>query len=218
MFRSTPSFRRSHIVGGSVPFSLSCSSSSLSSALLLLALLMLALGSTGCSMMSAGADGATEAARASKTTATATAEGIAQEAVQDASESAKAAAAKISFANGEANWIITEGLSRNGRNITFKEAQIDGNGWLVLHPFKDGRPNGAIHVGASYLRDGLNKDITVTVTQDAEPRAGEMFLVMLHSDVNEDQVFDFVFVDERNVLDRAVFEGMTMIAHIFPAP
>ena len=159
-------------------------------------LLSLALISTGCSVKSAGSTDATDATNAT----------------------AAAAAAKISFANGEANWIVTEGLSRNGRNITFKEARIDGNGWLVLHPFKDGKPNGAIHVGASYLRDGLNRDITIAMTQEAEPQPGEMFLVMLHSDVNEDQVFDFVFVDERNVLDKAVFEGTIMIAHVFPAP
>ena len=45
-----------------------------------------------------------------------------------------------------------------------------------------------------------------------------MFIVMLHRDVNENQVFDFVFVDERNVLDKAVFEGNTMIGHAYPAP
>ena len=50
------------------------------------------------------------------------------------------------------------------------------------------------------------------------PEPGEMFIVMLHRDVNENQVFDFVFVDERNVLDKAVFEGSKMIAHHFAAP
>ena len=47
---------------------------------------------------------------------------------------------------------------------------------------------------------------------------GEMFIVMLHRDVNENQAFDFVFVDAVNVLDKAVFEGRTMIAHAIPAP
>ncbi len=45
-----------------------------------------------------------------------------------------------------------------------------------------------------------------------------MFIVMLHSDVNENQVFDFVFVDEVNVLDKAVFEGTKMIGFPFAAP
>ena len=45
-----------------------------------------------------------------------------------------------------------------------------------------------------------------------------MFIVMLHRDVNENQEFDFVFVDSVNVLDKAVFEGCTMIAHAIPAP
>ena len=41
---------------------------------------------------------------------------------------------------------------------------------------------------------------------------------MLHSDVNENGEFDFVFVDDVNVLDKAVFESTTMIAHVFAAP
>ena len=47
---------------------------------------------------------------------------------------------------------------------------------------------------------------------------GEKMIVMLHSDSNENGVFDFVFVDERNVMDRAVFEGGTMIGHVISAP
>ncbi len=218
MFRSTASLRPSQSAGGFAPFGIALVMSKSKS----MSLLLLALISTGCSTMSGGATDAENAAMASKAAVETTVQEVVQDVAQDVKDSTKAAAAaaaaKISFANGEANWIITEGLSRNGRHITFKEARIDGNGWLVLHPFKDGKPNGAIHVGASYLRDGVNRDITIAVTQDAEPKPGEMFLVMLHSDVNEDQVFDFVFVDERNVLDKAVFEGMTMIAHVFPAP
>ena len=94
--------------------------------------------------------------------------------------------------------------------------QIDGNGWLVMHPFKDGRPVGAVYVGATYIEDGANHDVEVTVEE--EPAPGTMFLVMLHLDVNQNQEFDFVFVDERNVLDKAVFEGTTMIAHPIAAP
>jgi 16S rRNA G966 N2-methylase RsmD len=41
---------------------------------------------------------------------------------------------------------------------------------------------------------------------------------MLHRDVNENKVFDFVFVDPPHVLDRAVFEGNKMIALVFQAP
>ena len=47
---------------------------------------------------------------------------------------------------------------------------------------------------------------------------GEMFIVMSHLDVNENQVLDFVFVDELNVMDTAVFEGSRMISHAIPAP
>ena len=50
------------------------------------------------------------------------------------------------------------------------------------------------------------------------PEPGTPMLIMLHSDVNENQQFDFVFVDEQNVLDKAVFEGTTMVAKIFTTP
>ena len=118
--------------------------------------------------------------------------------------------------NGEDNWIITEGATRNGNTFTFTEVKIDGNGWLVLHPYEDGAPNGDIYVGSTFLADGLNRDVNITVDRETKP--GEMFIVMLHRDVNENREFDFVFVDERNVLDKAVFEGRTMIGHPFAAP
>ena len=118
--------------------------------------------------------------------------------------------------NGKANWIVVEGATREGATFTFREVRIDGNGWLVMHPFKDGKPVGDVYVGATYLADGDNRGVAITV--DSVPEPGEMFIVMLHRDVNEDKVFDFVFVDERNVLDKAVFEGTMMIAHAFAAP
>jgi hypothetical protein len=123
---------------------------------------------------------------------------------------------KLTMGNGEANWIVTEGATRDGATFTFREVRIDGNGWLVLHPFVDGKPKGDVYVGSTYLKDGDNRDVAITV--DPEPKPGELFIVMLHRDVNEDQKFDFVFVDERNVLDEAVFEGTTMIAQRFAAP
>ena len=129
---------------------------------------------------------------------------------------ASEATPQITFGNGEANWIVTEGATRDGATFSFREVQIDGNGWLVMHPFKDGKPVGEVYVGATYVSDGDNRDVRISV--DPPPATGEMFLVMLHRDVNENQEFDFVFVDERNVLDKAVFEGTTMIAHPFAAP
>ena len=122
----------------------------------------------------------------------------------------------ISLENGDENWIIVEDAKRDGATFTFSEVHIDGNGWLVMHPFEDGKPNGKIYVGATYLESGTNRDVEITV--DETPAQGDMFIVMLHSDVNENREFDFVFVDERNVLDKAVFEGLTMIAHPISAP
>lgn len=127
-----------------------------------------------------------------------------------------ASAPKITLGNGTANWIVTEGATRKGATFTFREVHIDGDGWLVMHPFKDGRPVGEVYVGSTYVKDGTNRNVEITV--DEEPAPGTMFLVMLHFDVNGNQEFDFVFVDERNVLDKAVFEGTTMIAHRIAAP
>lgn len=123
---------------------------------------------------------------------------------------------EITLGNGEANWIIVEGASRDRATLTFREVHIDGNGWLVLHPFENGKPVGEIYVGATYVESGDNQNVEITV--DPEPATGDMFIVMLHRDVNENQEFDFVFVDEVNVLDKAVFEGTKMIAHAIQAP
>jgi hypothetical protein len=125
-------------------------------------------------------------------------------------------APKVTMGNGKANWILTDGAKRDGATFTFREVQIDGNGWLVMHPFKDGKPVGEVYVGATYVKDGKSSDVAIEV--DPAPATGDMYIVMLHRDVNENQVFDFVFVDEHNVLDKAVFEGTTMVGHPFAAP
>ena len=124
--------------------------------------------------------------------------------------------ANFSMGNGENNWIKTEAATRDGNVLTFKEVHIDANGWLVMHPFENGAPNGDKYVAATYVTKGTNKDVEIEVYKGAE--TGEMFIVMLHHDLNENQVFDFVFVDDRNVMDRAVFEGPRMIGHAFPSP
>jgi hypothetical protein len=127
-----------------------------------------------------------------------------------------APAPEIGLGNGEANWIIVEGMTRASDALTFSEVQIAGNGWLVLHPFSDGKPVGDTYVGSTYITSGDNQDVSIQL--DSEPTPGDMFIVMLHRDVNENQEFDFVFVDEVNVLDKAVFESRTMIAHAISAP
>ena len=122
----------------------------------------------------------------------------------------------VSTENGENNWIIVEGATRDGATLTFPEVHIDGNGWLVIHPFEDGAPNGDIYTGSTYLNDGDNYNVEITV--DPALGTGDMLFVMLHRDVNENQEFDFVFVDPINVLDKAVMEGLTLVGHAIPAP
>ena len=127
-----------------------------------------------------------------------------------------AQAPQITIGNGAKNWINVEGVSRNGGTLTFSEVQIEGDGWLVIHPFEEGAPNGDKYVAATFLEDGKNLNVDIEVYKGLT--TGEMFIVMLHQDSNENEVLDFVFVDEQNVMDRAVFEGSTMIGHAIPAP
>ena len=86
----------------------------------------------------------------------------------------------------------------------------------MIHPFEEGAPNGDKYVAATFLKDGQNLNVGIQVYKGLI--SGEMFIVMLHRDTNENEVFDFVFVDEQNVMDRAVFEGSTMIGHAIAAP
>lgn len=118
--------------------------------------------------------------------------------------------------NGLKNWIKVDGVTREASTLIFAEVQINGNGWLVIHPFEDGAPNGDKYVASTYLKDGKNLNVEIEVFKGIA--TGEMFIVMLHRDVNENKVLDFVFVDDRNVMDTAVFEGNKMIAHAIPAP
>jgi hypothetical protein len=85
-----------------------------------------------------------------------------------------------------------------------------------MHPFEDGKPNGDKYVAATYLNSGKNTDVEIEVHKGIE--TGDMFIIMLHRDLNENQVLDFVFTSEIAVMDEAVFEGSKMIAHAIPSP
>ena len=122
----------------------------------------------------------------------------------------------FSMGNGTGNWIDVAGVTRDDSVLTFPEVNIDGNGWLVIHPFENGKPNGDKYVAKTYLADGKNENVDIDVLKGLTP--GEMFIVMLHRDINENKVLDFIFVDDTNVMDRAVFEGSRMIGHAIPAP
>lgn len=146
---------------------------------------------------------------------------------------------QITMGNGAANAITMDGLSRAEGRTTFSEVRVDGetvkafrgtstaitipqvmiekNGWIVLHPVINGRPDGDMVSGFTYLGAGTHTDVSIRFNHPAS--AGDKFLVMLHSDVDDDRVFDFVFVEDGiNVEDTAVFEGTRMIAHVFAVP
>ena len=145
----------------------------------------------------------------------------------------------ITLGNGEKNWIIVEDVQRlpakttyteqrvdgqssalrrgDGITLTFSEVHIDGDGWLVMHPFINGAPNGDYVAGYTFIESGTNKDVQITL--NPVPASGDMYIVMMHRDLDEDRVFDFVFVEDGiNVEDRAVLEGNKMIAHAIAVP
>lgn len=122
----------------------------------------------------------------------------------------------FTMGNGEQNWIVTDNATRDGKTLVFSEVNIQSSGWLVMHPFEDGKPNGDKYVAATYLSQGSNNDVAIEVYKGIAP--GEKFIVMLHNDSNQNEIFDFVFVDDVNVMDKAVFEGSKMIGHVFVAP
>ena len=136
--------------------------------------------------------------------------------IAQAEQAYKEEAPAITLGNGEKNWIMVEGVTRDDSTLTFPEVNIDGNGWLVIHPFEDGKPNGDKYVASTYLNSGKNTNVDIKVHKGIT--TGEMFIVMLHRDVNENKILDFVFVTDTGVMDTAVFEGSTMIAHAIPAP
>jgi len=125
---------------------------------------------------------------------------------------------EFSMGNGEKSWITVDGMTRNARQFSFPEVTLAEPGWLVLHPFENGAAQGKIYVGAKYLAAGTHKDVTIEVRTAPEPEPGTQFIVMLHGDVDRDETFDFYFVDETNVADKAVFEGAKMIGHTIAAP
>lgn len=142
---------------------------------------------------------------------------------------------QISLGNGASNMIEVSGMTRksgpvtttdlrtdddqasvmraNSTSITFPKVVAAQPSWIVLHPVIDGRPDGDIVSGYTYLDAGESVNVTITMAHPAS--AGDKYLVMLHKDKDEDRVFDFVFVEDGvNVEDTAVFEGNRMIAHL----
>lgn len=120
---------------------------------------------------------------------------------------------QITMGNGESSFIVTDDFQQEGKTFTFKEVKIKGNGWLVMHPFKDGKPVPTVYVGNTYVKHGSNKNVKITVKD--EPKSGENYILMLHWDVDQDKEFDFG--DGINVLDAPVFEDTKMVAFTFTA-
>lgn len=121
---------------------------------------------------------------------------------------------KIVTGNGTENYITLEGSTRSNAAFTFPNVTINKAGFLVMHPFRDGKPVQTEYVGAVPVRTGTNSNVAIAV--DPAPQTGDMYIVMLHYDINEDGVFDFG--DGVTVPDAPVFEGHTLVALRYETP
>ena len=174
------------------------------SALSFSALGLSALGLSFLAACSAQTQPETAAETASKAAATAEAK----------TDTSKMDHSKIVTGNGKNNFIILDGAIRNEATFTFPEVTLDKDGFLVMHPFKDGKPVQTEYVGAVPIAAGSHKDVSVTI--DTPTKSGDNFIVMLHYDMNRDKIFDFN--DGITVPDAPVFEGHTLVALRYTAP
>ena len=122
--------------------------------------------------------------------------------------------AKIVTGNGENNHISLDGAYRTEATFTFPNVTLAKDGFLVFHPFKDGKPVQTEYVAAKALSGGSHDNVSIDVSDG--PKTGDMYIVMLHFDMNEDGVFDFN--DGVTVPDAPVFEGQTLVALRFQTP
>jgi len=131
-----------------------------------------------------------------------------------AAEAGKTDHNQIVTGNGEHNYITLDGAFRTGDQFTFPEVTLSKDGFLVFHPFRDGAPVQTEYVAAKALPAGSHIDVTIDVTDN--PQTGDMYIVMLHYDMNRDGVFDFN--DGVDVPDAPVFEGRTLVALRYETP
>jgi len=121
---------------------------------------------------------------------------------------------KIVTGNGVNNFITLEGARRTGGTFTFPEVTLSKDGFLVFHPFRDGKPVQTEYVAAKHLTGGSHKNVAIDVA--GYPQTGDMFIVMLHFDMNEDGIFDFN--GGVDVPDAPVFEDNTLVALTYKTP
>lgn len=121
---------------------------------------------------------------------------------------------QITLGNGDLNRIELDRLSRVGPSLTVASVTAHRDSFLVLHPFENGSAVQTDYVGSTFIRAGQTDNLHVRL--DDSPNAGDRFIIMLHTDVNEDGRFQFG--DGVTVADAPLFEGSTLIALPIQAP
>jgi hypothetical protein len=89
---------------------------------------------------------------------------------------------------------ITASAQPAGATLIIDEVTIDGDGWLVIHAMKDGKPVVPGSIGRVALKAGTSKSLTVTL--DAPVASGDVVLTMLHADKGAMGTYEFPGADK----------------------
>ncbi len=80
-----------------------------------------------------------------------------------------------------------------GKSVTIESLTITGDGWLVIHAIKDGKPVVPGSIGHVAVRAGTNKDVVVPL--DVATKPGQKVLAMLHVDAGKKGAYEFPGAD-----------------------
>ncbi|MDQ7080335.1 MAG: hypothetical protein Q9M41_06670 [Paracoccaceae bacterium] len=89
-------------------------------------------------------------------------------------------AATVAFAGAAHAAEIKTSPQPAGNTVTVDSVTIDGDGWLVIHAIKNGKPVVPASIGHVAIKSGTTENVVVKLTRATKP--GEKLLPMLHVD------------------------------------
>ncbi len=72
--------------------------------------------------------------------------------------------------------------------VSIDYIQLNHDGWVAIYRYTDQREE---LLGYSFFEEGIHKDLTVALAESPALENTEIFLAMLHVDVNENGIFDW---------------------------
>jgi hypothetical protein len=91
--------------------------------------------------------------------------------------------------NATASLTVADQAS-TGRTVTVKNVTLPAGGFVVVHaPNASAAPIESVLGASSYLKNGTNKNVTITLTEPVNEST--RLVVMAHRDTNDNRVYDF---------------------------